>query len=46
VVARIPMPDFDFKITPAQLDVWRKVLIEQGRPLEKLDVNRIVVTAQ
>lgn len=46
VVARIPMPDFDFKITPAQLDVWRKVLIEQGRPLEKLDVSRIVVTAQ
>ncbi len=46
IVARIPMPDFDFKITPAQLDVWRKVLIEQGRPLQDLDVKRIVVTAE
>jgi NitT/TauT family transport system substrate-binding protein len=46
VVTRIPMPDFNFKITPAQLDVWRKVLIEQGRPLEKLDTTRIVVTAE
>jgi NitT/TauT family transport system substrate-binding protein len=46
VVAKIPMPQFDFGITPAQLDVWRKVLIEQGRPLQDLDVNRIVVTAE
>jgi NitT/TauT family transport system substrate-binding protein len=46
VVARIPLPAFDFTITPAQLDVWRKVLVAQGRPLETLDVNRIVVTAE
>jgi len=46
VVAKIPMPEFDFRIMPAQLDVWRKVLIEQGRPLQDLDVNRIVVTAE
>jgi hypothetical protein len=45
-VAKIPMPEFDFGITPAQLDVWRKVLIEQGRPLQDIDVNRIVVTAE
>ncbi len=46
VVARIPIPAFDFKITPAQLDVWRKVLIAQGRPLGNLDMNRLVVTAE
>lgn len=45
VVAKIPMPAYDFKITPAQLDVWRKVLVAQGRPLQSLDVNKIVVTA-
>ena len=46
VVAKIPMPAYDFKITPAQLDVWRKVLVAQGRPLQSLDINRIVVTAE
>jgi len=44
VVARIPLPAFDFTITPARLDVWRKVLIAQGRPLQNLDMTRIVVT--
>lgn len=46
VVAKIPMPAYDFTITPAQLDVWRKVLVAQGRPLQSLDVNKIVVTAE
>jgi len=46
VVAKIPLPAFDFTITPAQLDVWRKVLIAQGRPLQNLDMNRIVVTGE
>ena len=46
VVSKIPLPEFSFKITPAQLDVWRKVMVEQGRPLDKLDINKIVVTAE
>lgn len=46
VVARIPMPHYDFKINPAELDVWRKVLVSQGRPLQHLDVDKIVVTAE
>jgi ABC-type nitrate/sulfonate/bicarbonate transport system substrate-binding protein len=44
VVARIPIPAYDFKIMPAQLDVWRKMMVSQGFPLEKLDVNKLVVT--
>jgi NitT/TauT family transport system substrate-binding protein len=43
VVARIPMPHFDFKISPAQLAVWRDVMVSQGFPLQKLDVNQMVV---
>jgi NitT/TauT family transport system substrate-binding protein len=46
VVARIPIPHFSFKIAPEQLDVWRKVMVSQGLPLEKLDINRIVVTPE
>lgn len=43
IVARIPIPHFDFRIEPAQLDVWRKVMVSQGLPHENLDVSRIVV---
>jgi NitT/TauT family transport system substrate-binding protein len=43
VVARIPIPHFDFRIEAAQLDVWRKVMVSQGLPLEKLDVSGLVV---
>jgi ABC-type nitrate/sulfonate/bicarbonate transport system substrate-binding protein len=43
VVARIPIPHFDFKIAPEQLNVWRNVMVSQGFPLEKLDMNRLVV---
>lgn len=46
VVAKIPLPAYDFSITPAGIDVWRKVMISQGRPLEKLDVNKLVVTGE
>ena len=46
VVARIPLPHYEFHITPDQLDVWRKVMVSQGLPLKNLDINRIVVTAQ
>jgi ABC-type nitrate/sulfonate/bicarbonate transport system substrate-binding protein len=46
VVARIPMPHFDFKIAPGQLEVWRNVMVAQGFPLQKLDMNRLVVTPE
>jgi NitT/TauT family transport system substrate-binding protein len=46
VVARIPLPHYDFTITPAELDVWRNVLVSQGAPLKDLDIKRLVVTAQ
>ena len=46
VVARIPIPAYDFKITPAQLDVWRKMMVSQGFPLEKLDIDKLVVTPE
>lgn len=46
VVARIPLPHYDFTITPAELDVWRNVLVSQGIPLKDLDIKRLVVTAQ
>jgi ABC-type nitrate/sulfonate/bicarbonate transport system substrate-binding protein len=43
IIARIPIPHFDFKISPEQLNVWRNVMVEQGFPLKDLDMNRIVV---
>jgi NitT/TauT family transport system substrate-binding protein len=46
VVARIPLPHYEFRITPDELDVWRNVMVSQGLPLKNLDINRIVVTAQ
>ncbi|MPZ55428.1 MAG: hypothetical protein GEU91_02810 [Rhizobiales bacterium] len=46
VVDSIPMPAYDFKITPAQLEVWRKVMMEQGFPVGKVDLGKIVVTGQ
>jgi ABC-type nitrate/sulfonate/bicarbonate transport system substrate-binding protein len=46
IVDRIPMPAYDFGITPAQLEVWRKVMVEQGYPVDKLDLAKIVVTGQ
>ncbi len=44
VVAAVPIPEFNFRIAPAQLDVWRNVLVSQGRPLAGLDMNRLVVS--
>jgi ABC-type nitrate/sulfonate/bicarbonate transport system substrate-binding protein len=43
VVARIPLPHYEFKITPDELEVWRNVMVSQGAPLKDLDVKRIVV---
>jgi len=46
VIARIPIPAYDFTITPAQLDVWRTMMLTQGYPLANLDIRRIVVTPE
>lgn len=46
VVARIPLPHYDFTITPAELDVWRNVMVSQGMQLKNLDVGHVVVTSQ
>jgi NitT/TauT family transport system substrate-binding protein len=46
VIARIPLPAYDFRITPAQLDVWRNVMVTQGYPLANLDIARIVITPE
>jgi NitT/TauT family transport system substrate-binding protein len=46
VVARIPFPHYDFHITPAELEVWRNVMVSQGAPLKDLDIKRIVVAPQ
>jgi ABC-type nitrate/sulfonate/bicarbonate transport system substrate-binding protein len=43
VVARIPLPHFDFRISPEQIGVWRDVMVSQGFPLQKVDVARLVV---
>ena len=46
VIARIPIPAYDFKITPAQLDVWRNMMVTQGYPLANLDIARLVVAPE
>jgi ABC-type nitrate/sulfonate/bicarbonate transport system substrate-binding protein len=46
IAARIPLPDYQFTITPQQLEVWLKVAQEQGRLKQGLDVNKLVVTAE
>jgi NitT/TauT family transport system substrate-binding protein len=46
VIARIPIPAYDFRITPAQLDVWRNMMVTQGYPLANLDVARLVVAPE
>jgi len=46
VVARIPLPHYEFHISPDELDVWRNVMVSQGAPLKDLDVKRIVITAE
>jgi hypothetical protein len=44
--AHVPLPNFDFKITTAQLAVWQKMMLTQSYPVGKLDLDRIVVTPQ
>ena len=44
-MAKIPFPGYDFKIAPGQLGVWQKLMVAQGQPVDKLDMNKIVITA-
>lgn len=46
VIDTIPLPAYDFNITPQQFAVWQKVLVGQGVPVGNVDLNKIVVTAQ
>jgi hypothetical protein len=46
VIARIPIPAYDFKITAAQLDVRRNMMVTQGYPLANLDISRLVVAPE
>lgn len=44
VVARIPIPHYDFSIKPEQLEPWQKMMVGQGFPVGKLDMKKLVVT--
>jgi len=46
VVARIPFPGYDFKIMSGQLEVWQKLMVEQGQPVGKLDMKHVVITPE
>jgi NitT/TauT family transport system substrate-binding protein len=45
VVAKIPFPGYHFNVAPKDLDVWVKLMVEQGQPVGKLDTTRLVVSA-
>ena len=44
VIARIPIPHYDFSIKPEQLEPWQKMMVGQGFPVGKLDMKKLVVT--
>jgi len=44
VIARIPIPHYDFSIKPGQLEPWQKMMVGQGYPVGKLDMAKLVVT--
>lgn len=46
VVAKIPFPGYDFKLSPQQLTVWQKLMVEQGQPVGKLEMKNVVVTPE
>lgn len=45
VIARIPIPQYDFSIKPEQLEPYQKIMVGQGYPVGKLDLKKLVVTA-
>jgi ABC-type nitrate/sulfonate/bicarbonate transport system substrate-binding protein len=44
VIARIPIPHYDFAIKPEQLAPYQKLMVDQGYPVGKLDMTKLVVT--
>jgi len=44
VVAKIPLPHYDFGIAPEQLVPWQQLMVRQGFPVDKLDMKKLVVT--
>ena len=45
VIARIPIPHYDFGMKPDQLEPYQKLMVRQGYPVDKLDMKKLVVTA-
>jgi NitT/TauT family transport system substrate-binding protein len=45
VIARIPIPHYDFGMKPDQLEPYQKLMVRQGYPIDKLDMKKLVVTA-
>jgi NitT/TauT family transport system substrate-binding protein len=44
VIARIPIPHYDFGMKPDQLEPYQKLMVRQGYPVDKLDMKKLVVT--
>jgi ABC-type nitrate/sulfonate/bicarbonate transport system substrate-binding protein len=44
VVTRIPLPHYDFGISPEQLVPYQQLMVRQGYPVGKLDMKKLVVT--
>ena len=44
VIARIPIPHYDFGIKAEQLAPYQKLMVDQGYPVGKLDMTKLVVT--
>ena len=45
MIARIPIPHYDFGMKPDQLEPYQKLMVRQGYPVDKLDMKKLVVTA-
>lgn len=44
VVAKIPLPRYDFGISPEQLVPYQQLMVRQGFAVDKLDMKKLVVT--
>jgi NitT/TauT family transport system substrate-binding protein len=44
VIARIPIPHYDFGMKPEQLEPYQQLMVRQGYPVGKLDMKKLVVT--
>lgn len=46
IVATIPFPAYNFRLDPAQLRVWQKLIGAQGHPLGELDLGKLIVSPE